>query len=243
MADDRTPGTPDPITGTADKADGSVEDRAGGSGETQPTAEELYARLQEREAELSKLKNTNAQLLSEKSSVEDERRRLREGQPRETPSPADGWMERLQRVRRAAEDGDPVAELELARLELDAHRELENEARWALLKVPEAHREETQKYFAGGDFRTVQAAYRAVLGELALQGKGSAPKPEKTLAQRAREEDDEVGTAMRGLSTTQLQERTMKRDAYNAKLDALPDGPIKAKLIRDVDNNKIQLTD
>lgn len=240
MTDERTTGTTDPATGTAaEAAGGSAAVGTGGSGATQPTAEELWKQLQDKEAENAKLKNTNAQLLSEKSSVEEQRRQLQE-RPGSDAIADDPRRERYQRIQKAIQDGDPVAEWA-------AEKEILDEARWALMNVPETYREQTAKYYATGEFRSIPSAYRAMLGDLALQGKPvtttPTAKPEVREAAKEREEEGEVSTVMRGLSTTQLQERTMKRADYFSKLETMPDGPAKMKLIRDVDANRVTLKD
>ena len=233
MADDPTAtGT---ATGTtAQAADGS----AGGSAiKDKPIEEQLAAEKAARE----EAERKNAQLLSEKSAVEAERRRLDEERARmqqaSTAPPAgadaaDPFLNQIARLDAAYQEYPNDPAYQGLRLSLLTQRELalrevgrtnfENE----LLKIPAADREATRAKYSQGGFQSLAQAHQQVKQESDQRGSIEAERAklaeERKQLELDREANRRQAVSVGGRPDFGGSQRTdlMEFEDYRAKVDA-----------------------
>lgn len=221
----------DPTTGTTDEQTGTL---SGGNGSAAGGNEG------DLEAKLAELERQKQQWLAEKNNRAEEQRELEALRARmeeieaanQRSSPTSGYdvQEVASEVYRAAASGDPLARAlilaaqEQRQREEGLRREWETtQVRAEIEKIPEADREEVQKYLRSGEFRTVRAAHKAVKADR-LEGESLklAKERERIEAERRRREEGTVDTTVRTVGAGELKSRTMSLDDYTRQLRALP---------------------
>lgn len=232
----------DPTTGTTDSASGTTASAAGGSTvAADGSAEDFKAQLEEE-------RRKNAQLLSEKSAVEESRREVdelrrqaeaRAAQNTSSPGGYDANQIAAETLRLAAE-GDVMAQA----LVLSAREQSARDARlrheWEMEKIPEADRSEVEKLAEA-------ARVAPSVAHLMLKGKrydteqGKMTKEREHLAEAQRKrEDDVVETTVSTVSAADMKGRIYKQSDYEATLTRLgPKSPEAQELKRKADKGLI----
>ena len=215
-----------PGTGEHTSDDGSADDQ-----------EQLEASPEEIQAELDRLRNQNAQLLSEKSAAEEARREARELRQviaqmnrRDEAGPSDEEIEQVEDLRRTAQalrDSDDPRDrfvLEMAK-ELSRTKKQLDLVKSGKGKIAEADMPEVERLMNTGDYRTINAAHKALLGQRyeelqrkqaeAGGGGGGDPAPKRPAPKPAQP----VATVVRGVPREKAAERTViKASEYRQRL-------------------------
>lgn len=254
MAENDLPtGTTEPATGTtAQAADGSATAPADGSGSSDS--------IETLRAQLAEAQRKTAQLLSEKTNVEQEREELRqERQSRQSPPPTQGvdpYVQQMQTlnaiVLRYGIDSFEGQMAQANALALQQSRQAATIQAFSaqverdLLKIPAEHRDDVKARMYAGEFDTVTQAYEATKGsksgqtiealqrELAeLKAKLAGPAPQQRVAN--------VSTAVR----TQIDAATHARIMTRADANRIYEkgGAAAAALMAQEDSGEVIVRD
>lgn len=242
MSDDLTTGTTPEATGTpASQDDGSATNGAGGSGES---IEELRAKLQEAERQ-------KAQLLSEKSRVEQQQREIERERERlagyTPPTSAQREAPIVTRIRELREHlatypDDVVARAThdslMAQYELHQQTVMRDRIEEDLDSVDDpALRKEIRTAMKTGEFASVAAARKAVLGERYEREQDAMKRERDRLSAQSKVAD--VQTATRGVSAQEHRERTIPFSKYKETMEA--GGEAARKLMLDIDSGAVRI--
>lgn len=248
MADETPTGTTEDATGTTAKAADGSAPAADGSGES----------IEELRKQLLEATRKNAQLLSEKSNVEQDRRELeRRAQGAGTPpmAPEDPYQRQMATLNAIVARYGPdsyegqmaIAQahsLEMGRQSLAVqHFTAQVERDLITQKVPTEQRDEVRLRLLNGEYNSVQQAYEAVKGSQStstieqLQRELAALKAQVANGSPPRVAD--VSTAVRTQVDAAAHKKNMSLSDYQRVMDQ--GGSRASQLMAQVDSGEVQI--
>lgn len=238
----------DPQDGSAQEATGTVDDQVdGGSDLDTEDVAALQARVQE-------LERHKAQLLSEKSRVEAETRRLAEErayqpptydpQERQTQAELLQIQADIEEVQKFAPH-DAQARLFLRSLQQQARDKQNFLTELDFRRLSEPDEELARKYYATGEYKTAKAALKAAKGDLYEQERQQLERDKKRIAvETEARKEGRVDTSVRSVGAAEVRSRQMSAAQFAARLqeaDDADDFEAKRKLVLDRRNGAIKI--
>lgn len=228
-------------TGTTDKPTGTTDPvSAGGSGEA-VGGSDVVGELKASQEALAEERRKNAQLLSEKGTVEEARRWAayeRDAGKATDQGARPAYDPLTASVTFLSEEAARGNEQAAAQLEiyLALARQTRDDSQFA--RMSQNDEEQSRHYYKTGMFATPIAALKAARGDLWEREQEQFAREKATLAEAAKARaEGVVNTAPRSVSAAETVQRKLAWPEYNKMLESAPNDAARAKIMRERGND------